>query len=271
LILIKNPGARQSRDRPGSLWNNPDSMTSAGLQVYASLALGSNVVNVALILGIALLISPIQSPRGSVKRDFPMALAVPVVTAFLCFDGVLSRIEGALLLGLFLAWLAAVIADARRQRSSSEAAAAPPVSGAAALGVVGLVLLIAAGILIVAGARGIAESFGITEFAIGATIVAIGTSVPELVTAVIAKLRGHDEIGLGTVLGSNIFNGLWIVPVAAVIYPIGFDLREVAVALGAGVFAMLAVFPPAHGLIGRGRGAMLMAVYAGYVGAILVW
>jgi len=86
-----------------------------------------------------------------------------------------------------------------------------------------------------------------------------------------AGLQDYASLALGDALGSNIFNGLWIVPVAAVIYPIGFDLREVAVALGSGVLAMLALFPPAHGLIGRGRGVMLMAVYAGYVGAILVW
>lgn len=104
---------------------------------------------------------------------------------------------------------------------------------------------------------------------IGATIVAVGTSVPELATAVVAKLRGHDEVGLGTVLGSNIFNGLWIVPVAAIIYPIGFEPGEVAVALVAGLIAMLVVFPPARGLIGRGRGAVLIAVYAGYLAAVL--
>jgi cation:H+ antiporter len=241
-------------------------------QIALGDALGSNVVNIALILGLALLISPIQSPLTSVRRDFPVALAVPVVTAVLCFDGTLSRAEGALLLGLFVAWLVAVTLDARRQRNSAPAAAgASSGLGAAALGLIGLVLLFAAGTLIVSGARGIAESFGISEFVIGATIVAVGTSVPELATVVIAKLRGHDEIGLGTVLGSNIFNNLWIVPVAALIYPIGFGWPEVAVALAAGVIAMLAVFPPAHGLIGRGRGAVLVAVYAGYVAAILLW
>jgi cation:H+ antiporter len=88
-------------------------------QIALGDALGSNVVNVALILGLALLISPIQCSRGSVKRDFPVALAVPPVTGLLCLDGTLSRIEGVLLLALFLAWLAAVILDARSQRRAS--------------------------------------------------------------------------------------------------------------------------------------------------------
>ena len=238
-------------------------------QIALGDALGSNVVNVALILGIALLISPIQSSRDSVKRDFPVALAVPLVVGLLCLDGILSRVEGAILLALFLAWFAAVILEARRQRRVSGPTESASGLRAAVFGGVGLVLLFAAGKLIVSGARGIAESFGITEFVIGATIVAVGTSVPELATAVIAKLRGHDEVGLGTLLGSNIFNGLWIVPVAATIYPIGFDRGEVAVALIAGLVSMLAVFPPARGLIGRGRGAALIAIYAGYLAAVL--
>jgi len=132
------------------------------------------------------------------------------------------------------------------------------------------VLLFGAGQLIVSGARAIAESMGITEFVIGATIVAVGTSVPELATTLIAKLRGHDEVGLGTVLGSNIFNGLWIVPVAAVIHPIEFEWREVAVALAFGVLAMLIVYPPRQGLIGRGRGVLLLIIYCVYVGAIVL-
>lgn len=238
-------------------------------QIALGDALGSNVVNVALILGIALLISPIQSSRDSLKRDFPVALAVPLVIGLLCLDGNLSRVEGAFLLALFLAWFAAVILEVRRQRRVSGPAGSASGLRAAALGVLGLVLLFAAGRLIVSGARGIAESFGVTEFVIGATVVAVGTSVPELATAVIAKLRGHDEVGLGTLLGSNIFNGLWIVPVAATIYPIDFDRGEVAVALVAGLLAMLAVFPPARGLIGRRRGAVLIAIYAGYLAAVL--
>jgi cation:H+ antiporter len=108
--------------------------------------------------------------------------------------------------------------------------------------------------VIVTGATGIAESFGITEFVVGATIVAVGTSVPELATAVIAKVRGHGDVSLGMLLGSNIFNGLWIVAVAAIIFPIAVNWHQVALALGFGAVAMIAEFPPKHGLIGRVRG-----------------
>jgi len=233
-------------------------------------ALGSNVVNIALILGIALVISPIQSPRASVRRDFPVALAVPLVTAALILDGTLSRIDGLVLLSAFAAWIGAVIVQAQRERRSASNADAPPVWRPVMQGLAGLLLLLVAGRLIVGGATTIAESFGISQFVVGATIVAVGTSVPELATAVIAKLRGHDEVSLGMLLGSNIFNGLWIVAVAAIIFPIALDWRQVALALGYGVLVMLAAYPPRHGLIGRGRGLALVALYGTYVAAVLI-
>ena len=233
-------------------------------------ALGSNVVNVALILALALLISGIQSPRDSIKRDFPVALLIPIITGVLFLDGELSRLDGLLMLGMFIAWLVAAVLEARKQRS-----AAAEVIGehrrwlVVVLCVSGLAFLVAAGNLIVAGARGIAIAFGIDEFIIGATIVAVGTSVPELATAVIAKLRGHDEVGLGTILGSNIFNGLLIVAVAAMIHPITVPWREVAIALVFGLVALVFAYPTRKGFIGRRRGVLLLMLYVVYLATIL--
>jgi Ca2+/Na+ antiporter len=161
----------------------------------------------------------------------------------------------------------------------------------------GIVFAAAGGELFVRSAVRLARAARVSGAIIGATVAAFATSSPELAVAINAAIEQRPQIALGDALGSNVVNVALIlgiallispiqsprgsvkrdfpmalaVPVAAVIYPIGFDLREVAVALGSGVLAMLVVFPPAHGLIGRGRGAMLMAVYAGYVGAILVW
>jgi len=167
------------------------------------------------------LLADLQAPRDSLKRDFPVAMLAPGLLAVLAFDGMLSRVDGCMLLGVFVTWLIATILEARRQRSAAEHVLGKH-KAACTLGacLVGLILLMVSGRLIVTGAIGVAHAFGLGEFVIGATVVAIGTSTPELATAVIAKLRGHDAIGLGTVLGSNIFNGLWIVAVAAIITPI---------------------------------------------------
>jgi len=139
----------------------------------------------------------------------------------------------------------------------------------AGLRAVGLGLLVAAGRLIVLGAQGIAAAFGLDAFVIGATLVAVGTSVPELTTALISRLRGHDEVGLRTILGSNIFNGLFIIGVAATISPIRVSWNEVAVSLLFGLVTVAVVFPGRGGIIGRGRGLVLLALYVGYTLAVL--
>lgn len=235
-------------------------------QIALGDALGSNVVNVALILALALLVSGIRSPRDTVTRDFPVALLVPAITGVLILDGVLSRVDGLLLLGMFLTWLAAAIVEARKQRSATDRILGEHRGWLAIVScIVGLAFLGFAGHLIVTGARGIALSFGVDEFVIGATIVAVGTSVPELATAVVAKLRGHDEVGLGTLLGSNIFNGLFIIAVAAIIFPISADWREVAVVLVFGVLAVACAYPPRRGFLERRRGVLLLVLYVVYV------
>ena len=239
-------------------------------QIALGDALGSNVVNVALILALALVISGIQSPRDSVKRDFPVALLIPVVTGLLFLDGELSRLDGFLMLGMFLVWLAAAAIEARKQRSAAERVLGERRGWLIVLScAAGLAFLIAAGDLIVAGARGIAVSFGIDEFVIGATIVAVGTSVPELATTVVAKLRGHDEIGLGTILGSNIFNGIFITAIAAIIHPITVAWREVAVTLSFGLIALAFTYPTRRGYIERRRGVLLLVLYAVYLATLL--
>jgi len=238
-------------------------------QIALGDALGSNVVNVALILGLALVISGIQIPRDSVKRDFPVALLIPIITGVLFLDGEISRFDGLLMLSMFLAWLVAAIIEARKQRSAAEEVLGEHRGWLVVLScVAGLALLVAAGNFIVKGARGLALAFGVGEFIIGATIVAIGTSVPELATTIIAKLRGHDEVGLGTILGSNIFNGIFIIAVAAIIHPITVAWREIAIALVFGLVALVCTYPPRSGFIERRRGVLLLALYVAYLAAI---
>lgn len=229
-------------------------------------ALGSNVVNVALILAVALLISGIQCPRASLKHDFPVALLIPIITSVLCVDGELSKFDGFLMLSLFLVWLTATVIEARKQRSSAQAILGEHKKWLVVVSCfVGLAFLTMAGNFIVTGARGIALSLGINEFVIAATVVAIGTSVPELATTIIAKLRGHDEVGLGTIIGSNIFNGIFIIAVAAIIHPIRVNAHEVIVTLVFGLFALLFSYPNRKGFIGQGRGLLLLVLYIAYL------
>jgi len=229
-------------------------------------ALGSNVMNVALILAIPIIMKGIKSSPNSVQRDYPFALFAPILTVILALDGELSRLDGVLLLAAFIFWLVIVMLEVRRQRSATEKVLGEKRGWLAILlSVAGFLCLIAAGQFIVTGAKGIALSFGIDEFVIGATIVAIGTSIPELATSIISIARGHDEVGVGTILGSNIFNGLFIISVAAIIYPIKIHLGEVLPVLAFGLVTVILIWPPGHGYIGRARGLLLLALYAAYV------
>ncbi|MFQ3573938.1 MAG: sodium:calcium antiporter [Thermodesulfovibrionales bacterium] len=233
-------------------------------------ALGSNLLNVALILGITLCISGIQSPRESIKRDFPVALLLPVITGIFAFNGVISRLEGAIMLSIFVIWLILTSIDAYKQRSLTDEVIGEHRGYLSIFyTILGLGLLILAGKFIVQGAGGIALALGIDKFIVGATIVALGTSTPELATTVIAKIKGHDEVSLGTILGSNIFNGGLIVSVAAVISSIRINLLETLITLIFGVLSLVIAYPSRDGFIVRKRGVMLLILYVIYV--YLLW
>ena len=228
-------------------------------------ALGSNIVNVALILGIAALVAPIPASRDSIRRDFPIAILVPLVVGALAFDGTLSQTDGFILLSVFVVWLTMAVLEARRQRSASiEVLGEHRVWLALLLCLAGLGFLIVSGRLIVSGALGIATSFGISAFVISATLVAFGTSVPELATALIAQIRKHSEVGLGTILGSNIFNGLFILSVAAIIHPIRVEWSVVSLTLLFGVATVAVTFPFRHSMVIRPQGAILLVCYVLY-------
>ncbi|MDP2828063.1 MAG: sodium:calcium antiporter [Sulfuricellaceae bacterium] len=230
-------------------------------------ALGSNVVNIALILGMALLFGGIRLARGELARDFALALAVPIVTLIMAFDGVIERWEGGLLLAAFVVWMAFFVVRAGRaaRETGDPAADTGHHVRAVLLGCIGLAALIASGRLFVEGASGIASASGVHPYIVGAVVVAIGTSLPEFVTMLVARLRGHDEVGVGTLLGSNLFNGLAVIGTAAAIHPIRAPLEEIAIATGFGILAVLLMWPGRSGAIGRGRGILLLAVYAAFV------
>lgn len=225
-------------------------------------ATGSNVVNIALILAVALLIKPLATRRAVIRLDFGAAIGASAAIALLAMDGTLSRLDGGLLLGGFLAWMGLHLRSAARQRSQPEASAGVRPALIALHSLVGMGLLIAAGTLVVGGAQTIAQAFGVPAFLIGATLVALGTSMPEFATVLVAVLRGHDDVGVGTLLGSNVFNALFIVGLAALIAPIPVSGSALWIALGAGAFAVLLTWPGRTELLGRMRGALLVVVYA---------
>jgi len=244
---------------------------SAGApQISLGDALGSNIVNVSLILALAILIAPIEAAFATLRRDFAVALLTPIAIALLAFDGRLSRIDGLLLLVLFGGWLALVVQEARTRRTAAPALAEEQARGVSLLfTTIGLLVLIAAGRLIVTGAKGVAVAYGIDPFIIGATVVAVATGAPELAMTLIAVIRKQEHLGLGNILGSNIFNGLFIVALAAMISPITIVWDEVAIGLLWGVVTTLIIIPFYGTVIGRQRGLLLLLLYLLYVALLL--
>lgn len=244
-----------------------DSARAGVPQIALGNALGANVVNIALVFGLALLVAPAKLTRGSPRRDLPAALALPAATALFSATGVLSRVAALGLATVFVAWLTLTV----REMAARAGDVHPrPGSGGslrrwALVALAGVAMLWAAGDAIVAGASMLAERRGWDPFVVGATLVALGTTTPELATMIVSRLKGHDEVGAGTLLGSCMFNGGLIVPVAALITPIATDLRDVAIPLGAGVVSILVLLSVRGPVAGRTHGALLVGCYLAYI------
>jgi len=244
-----------------------DSARAGVPQIALGNALGANVVNIALVFGLALLVAPAKLTRGSLRRDLPAALALPAATALFSATGVLSRVAALGLATVFVAWLTLTV----REMAARAGDVHPrPGSGGslrrwALVALAGVAMLWAAGDAIVAGASMLAERRGWDPFVVGATLVALGTTTPELATMIVSRLKGHDEVGAGTLLGSCMFNGGLIIPVAALITPIATDLRDVAIPLGAGVVSILVLLSVRGPVAGRTHGALLVGCYLAYI------
>ncbi len=228
-------------------------------------ALGSNIVNIALIFGVALLLGPIAVNRRDLGRNFLLALTVPLLTLWFVRDGDIERSEGLFLLAVFMVWIGLLIRSGLAERSAADPDGNSRPWRSMAFGFIGLAALISAGKFFVIGATGFADDFGIDTYIVGATVVALGTSLPELVTVVLARLRGHDDISIGTLLGSNLFNGLAVVGVAASIHPIRPPALETAVTLGTGMLVLVFLIPGPSERIGRSRGVLLLIAYGIFV------
>lgn len=240
--------------------------------------IGSNIANIGVILGVTALIAPPRVGAEVIREDCPpMVLAAASVPAVL-WDGLVSRVEGLVLLGVAAAITARTVARARRAEASPgpdrEAGAGEPAgSRGAQLGKVllGLVTLVAAGKLFVDGASELARQLGISERVIGLTIVSVGTSLPELAASVLAAWRGHADLAVGNVVGSNIFNVFLILGCSAAIAPVPGRLDAMGLDLGAlGLFTALAAWcMRGEREISRVEGGLLLALYAAFTGLLL--
>lgn len=233
-------------------------------------SLGSNVVNLGVALGLIAAIWTVRSSEDLSKLDFGLLLTTPLLLLMLGADGALSRIEGAVLLGCFALWLALTIQRTLQRRDQRQALQRPfGKLWSATFLVVGCGLLVIAGRLIVTAAKGISADYGLDLFFTGATMVALGTSAPEITTTLISQIRGRGEIGFGTLIGSNLFNALFIIGMASVIHPIQVIQTEFAIALAFGALGVVLAWPFGRPAVTRAQGLLLVGAYVAYLSVLM--
>jgi len=239
-------------------------------------ALGSNITNILLVLGVTALIAPIALQRSLLKKELPLLLLVSIIGGLTLMDLELNLIDAAILIVALIIALYLMFLDSSESGEAvvdeDEAAEIENTNMKSAIFwlVIGLAALMVSSKLLVWGATGIAHAFGVSDLVIGLTIVAIGTSLPELAASVASALKGHHDIAIGNVIGSNIFNLLAVMPIPGLlavtaVEPMAFE-RDYMVMMGATIM-LIALFALNYrkGTMGRVSGLLMISAYIVYL------
>ncbi|ETX11787.1 sodium:calcium antiporter [Marinomonas ushuaiensis DSM 15871] len=238
--------------------------------------LGSNIANIALVLGVTLLFSAIPIAKGLSTKEVPLVLAVTLLTGFLLYDQHLTILDGVILIITFIIVLTILLRGSKDLEDTLEEALSEDenisIVKSLITAFIGLIVLIGSSKLLVWGAIGIATGLGVSELIIGLTIVAIGTSLPELAASVSSVRKGHHDIAIGNILGSNIFNLATVLPLPALIAPGLIDANIVSrdypwvLGLTIALAFMIYLFKKSkNGSIPKWIGLLLLASYAIYL------
>lgn len=241
-------------------------------------AYGSNITNIALVLGLTALINPITVHSQVLRKELPILAIITALAAWQVSDGEITRSDAWILLGTFFGFMAWTIRQGMREKTDHLAVEIEqelqhkgmPLGRAFLWLAIGLALLIGSSRILVWGAVDIAHAFGVSDLVIGLTVIAVGTSLPELASSIIATRKGEHDIALGNIIGSNMFNTLAVVGIAGAISPmsVGPDVltRDVLVmsALTFSIFIIGIGHSGRLGRINRLEGAGLLACYVGY-------
>ena len=240
--------------------------------------LGSNIANVFLVLGISAVIYPLAVSKGTVWKEIPFSLLAAIVLAFLVNDqlidkrngSVLSRSDGLVLLSFFVIFLY-YSAHIAHEIDGLDARAAPKIFGlikSLGLLILGLAGLIIGGQWIVSGAVHLALKMGLSQFTVGLTVVAVGTSLPELATSAMAAYRKNVDIAVGNVVGSNIFNIFFVLGISSIIRPLPFQMEDniyIGMVVLASILMFGFMFTGKRRSLDRWEGRLLLIIYATYV------
>ncbi len=241
-------------------------------ELAISNVVGSNIFNLMVVCGMCALLCPLKIDGISLKRDFPFSIAIAGLLMLLGkLDGSVGHIDGVILLIVFTGFLVLMISTARKQQGADEdEIKSMPVWKLILFIIIGMAAIGVGGKMVVSGASDIARRFGMSDNLIGMTVVALGTSLPELVTSVVAAKKNEVDMALGNVIGSNIFNILFVLGAAAAIHPVAFtslNLIDSAVLILMSGLVLLFCFKSKK--LVRWQGAVMLLVYGGYTAYII--
>ena len=255
---------------------------SGNAEIAIGNILGSNIANILLILGISAAIYPLASKRNTVWKEIPLCLLATLVLGAMANDilidgaglSILSRIDGFILIAFFVIFLYYTFGIAKVSGGDSDIEIKKYSLGKSTLFILlGLAGLVLGGQWIVDGAVKIAEYFGISQSLIGLTIVAVGTSLPELATSAIAAYKKQSDIAIGNVVGSNIFNIFWILGLSSTIRPLPFNPSaniDILMTIGATLILFLLMFVGKRNIIERWQGIFMVVLYFIYTGFLVL-
>ena len=242
--------------------------------------IGSNMFNTLVVLGASALFAPVAVKKNIIRRDFPFCIIITVLLPLLILtlnggNLALTRLDGIILLIIFAAFMTYSVIAGKKQAvlEVKEENEKKPISTLKCIlyVVLGLAGVIIGGELTVYGAKELALKVGLSENVVALTVVAIGTSLPELVTSIVASHKGQNDIAVGNVIGSNIFNILFILGMSATIGNIGTDMNGVIdTCVLVGIMLVTFIFTLSRKKIGRAEGLVMMLIYAGYTAYLLM-
>lgn len=239
--------------------------------IAISNVIGSNIFNALGVVGICALLAPFMTDLGILKRDLPINFVVSVILTIMIANGVLGRLEGAILLILFVAYIAWMVREALRNRTDGEDIKVMSPLKSVIFVLLGLAVVILGGNLVVTHASNIAVSLGLSQNFIGLTIVAIGTSLPELVTSVVAVFKKLPGLALGNAIGSNIFNILFILGASSLLSPLHVLSESVIDGIVMiGVAVIMYLFARSKKSFSRLEGIICVLCYVAYTAYLFI-
>lgn len=244
---------------------------SGSNEIALSNVIGSNIFNGLVVVGICAFMAAFSTNKDILKRDLPLNILITFILCIMLANGVLSRLEGILLLIGMTAYLISMVISALKNRQDEENGKVLSLPKSLLYIAGGLIAVIAGGNLVVDNACIIAESFGVSQNFIGLTIIAVGTSLPELVTSIVATRKGDSGLALGNAIGSNIFNILFILGISAAITPLAVLSESVIDCILLLLSAILLyIFARSKKSMCRWKGAVCILLYIAYTGYLFV-